>query len=323
MKKFITAFSILSCSLIYSQYTDEINTNRPGVSYGAYAPGKQVIQLETGFSYLNDKHNLRLSNSNSFGIDYALRYGLKVSQLEVILDGTFLNQTEEILVGNSFRNFGSSNFQRSSFGAKYLIYDPWIKRDLEGPDIRSWKANNAFKWSYLIPTVSLYAGTNFLFSDSPFLPSNEPNFTGRVALITQNNIGKWVFVTNLLADRLGSEFPAYSGILTLTHAINREISVFGEFQTIVSDFYSDELVRLGGAYLFLENLQFDTFVMGNFKDTPRRWQFGVGVSYRFDHFYKEEYIFDSKTQQEEFKKVEDIKEQKKSRQQKFEIPPGF
>lgn len=323
MKKIVLFCSLLFNALLFAQYTDEINTNRPGVSYGAYAPGRQVIQLETGFSYLNDKHNLRLANANTFAIDYALRYGLKVSQLEIILDGTYFNQTEEILVGSAFRNFENSNFQRSSFGAKYLVYDPWIKRDLAGPDIRSWKANNAFKWSYLIPSISLYAGTNFLFSDSPFLPPNEPNFTGRVALITQNNIGKWVFVTNLLADRIGSEFPAYSGIFTLTHAINREVSVFGEFQTIVSDFYSDELLRLGGAYLFLEDLQLDAFVMGNFKDTPRRWQFGIGFSYRFDRFYKEDYIFKNDGEQDEFKKAQDIKEQKKSREQKFEIPPGF
>ncbi len=323
MNKLITICIGLSCSFLYAQFTDEINTNRPGVSYGAYAPGNQVIQLETGFSYLNDKHNLRLANANTFGIDYALRYGLKVSQLEVILDGTYWNQTEEILVGNSFRNFGYSNFQRNSLGVKYLVYDPWIKRDLEAPNIRSWKANKTFKWSYLIPSVSLYTGTNFLFSESPFLPPNEPIFTGRAALITQNNIGKWVFVTNFLIDRLGSDFPAYAGIFTLTHAINRKISMFGEFQTIVSDFYSDELMRFGGAYLFSKNLQFDTFAMGNFKDTPRKWQFGIGVSYRLDNFYKEEYFFDKKTQQEEFKKAKDIKEQKKSREQKFEIPPGF
>lgn len=306
--------------MLFGQYTDEINTNRPGVSYGAYAPGGKVIQLETGFSYLNENHNLRLANGNTFAIDYALRYGFKVSQLEIILDGTYLNQVEEILVGNSFRNFGNSNFQRSSFGAKYLVYDPWIKRDLEGPNLRSWKANNAFKWSYLIPSISLYAGTNFLFNGSPFLPLNEPNFTGRVSLITQNNIGKWVFVTNLLADRIGSNFPAYSGIFTLTHALTRELSVFVEFQTIVSDFYSDELLRLGGAYLFFKNLQFDAFVMGNFKETPRRWQFGIGVSYRFDKFYKEDFIFNNEGQQKNFEKKQNLRKQRKSRDQKFEIP---
>lgn len=323
MKNLLFVIIVFIVQTALCQYTDEINTNRPGVSYGAYTPGLQVIQLETGFSYLNDKHNLRVANANSFGIDYALRYGLRVSQLEVILDGTFLNQTEKILVGNQFQNFDNSNFERNSFGAKYLVFDPWVKRDLEKKNLLSWKANNAFRWRYLIPTVSLYGGTNFLFSDSPFMPPREPTFTGRLAVITQNNIGRWVFVSNLLIDRIGSEFPSYSGIFTLTHSINREISVFGEFQTIVSDFYSDELVRLGGAYLFTKDIQLDAFVLGNFKDTPRRFQFGVGVSYRFDKFYKEEYIFDTKAEQEEFKKAEDIKQQKKSRQEKFEIPPGF
>jgi len=32
--------------LLQAQYTDEINTNRPGESMNAYAVGKQVIQLE-------------------------------------------------------------------------------------------------------------------------------------------------------------------------------------------------------------------------------------------------------------------------------------
>ena len=40
-------------SPINSQYTDQINSNRPGASVGAFSVGKNVIQSELGFSLEN------------------------------------------------------------------------------------------------------------------------------------------------------------------------------------------------------------------------------------------------------------------------------
>ena len=44
-----------------SQYTDVINSNRPGLSVSAYAVGKNVLQLEMGVGFEQSDHTLLLS----------------------------------------------------------------------------------------------------------------------------------------------------------------------------------------------------------------------------------------------------------------------
>lgn len=291
---FLFLISFFSLSAV-SQYTETINSNRPGLSYGAFGVGNQVFQLETGVSLGNDNHALRLSDADIFGIDYALRFGLFTDRLEFIFDGRFLSQSETILVGGTNRVFEASNFERNTFGAKFLVYDPWIKRDQKGPNVISWKANHSPQWYHLIPAVSVYAGGNIAVGDaSPFMPPNMPSISPRVAVITQHNYGRWVFVSNFIYDRFTTDFAAFAGIFTLTHSVSRNFSVFGEFQTLIDDFYSDELLRFGAAYLFNRNFQVDAYGLINFKDTPQRWQVGLGVSYRIDQYHKEEYLKDSK-----------------------------
>lgn len=42
----------------YAQYTDQINSNRPGETMSAFAVGKSVIQLESGVYGISQKHHL-------------------------------------------------------------------------------------------------------------------------------------------------------------------------------------------------------------------------------------------------------------------------
>ena len=44
---------IFSSSILIAQYTDQINSNRPGASIGAFSVGKNVYQSEIGFAYRN------------------------------------------------------------------------------------------------------------------------------------------------------------------------------------------------------------------------------------------------------------------------------
>ena len=65
--------------------------------------------------------------------------------------------------------------------------------------------------------------------------------------------------------------------------------VFGETQGISSDFYADNLIRFGGAYLWSKNFQLDTALTFNTKDTPSVFGVTLGASYRLDfHKDKEE-----------------------------------
>ena len=91
----------------------------------------------------------------------------------------------------------------------------------------------------------------------------------RGVLITQNNFsGGWVFITNFMLDRIGSDQTDFQYILTLTHSFDPKWVVFGETQGISSDFYADNLFRIGGGYLLSKDLQLDTALTFNTKDTP-------------------------------------------------------
>ena len=198
MKRFFIAslFSI-ACFSAQAQYTETINSNRPGGSQGAFAVGNQVLQFETGLKIGGDNHDLFQTETDLFGIDYEIRYGFLMEQLEVSLGGTYLKSTVSSNVGGVDNEYEFSNFQSNTLGLKYLVYDPYKKRSLEKPNIYSWKANNSFKWRDLIPAVSIYGGANLLFGDNPYLLEEESALSPRAALITQNNWGRFVFVMNL------------------------------------------------------------------------------------------------------------------------------
>lgn len=291
-----------------AQYTETINSNRPGFSQGAFAVGHGVLQLEAGPHYGQDSHNLTGVDTDIFGVNYELRYGLLIEQLEINLSGDFLSAKQQYTMAGMNQSYSFSNFKTNTLGVKYLVYDPSRAHYFDKPNLYSWKANHSFKWWTLIPAVSVYAGANLTFGDRPesypFFGGERENISPKVALITQNNWGSFVFVMNFIADRLTEDHKRYAGIFTLTHTINRQISIFGEYQTIKDDFYSDDLFRLGGAYLLTPDLQFDVSGLVNFKDTPSRWQVGVGVSYRIDMHNIDEKIMAPKNKKEKPKKEE-------------------
>ena len=285
------------CFIIFSnvsaQYTEMINTNRPGGSQGAFSVGTNVLQVESGFSYGKEKHELLKTETNAWAIDYSIRYGFWKERLEISVMGEFQSSNVTDNRSANSQEYSFSNFRSNTVGAKYLIYDPYRKRDMEGPNLYSWKANNKTQWADLIPAISIYAAANFDFADNPYTPEAESSISPKLVLATQNNfIGGWVFVTNIIVDRVTTEFPTYGYILTLTHATNRYFSVFLENQGLKSDFYSDQLIRGGAAALINPNLQVDLSLTYSFKDTPSRFYGRAGIAYRFDMHDRDEYLED-------------------------------
>lgn len=271
-----------------AQYTETINTNNPGLSQGAFAVGKDVAQVEGNFFYRTEEHSLQRYERDYTGLSMQLRYGAFLERLEFSYIGSFasVNQSDNRGFGNVDSKF--SNFSRSTIGAKYLVFDPlkfWGEKKV---NLLSWKANKRLNWKDLVPAVSIYAGANIDLSETNSLtPPNDPSFSPRFELITQNNWGQWVFVTNFIVDRITTDFPSYEWILTMTHSINGKWAVFGEYQGFKSDFYSDDLGRGGLAYLITKDWQVDASATLNFKDTPTVFQANVGMSYRFD-FHKDD-----------------------------------
>ena len=317
---FLFLLCTISFSPVSAQYTEMINTNRPGGSQGAFSVGTNVLQIETGFSYGKEKHELLKTETNGLAIDYSIRYGFWKERLEVSLMGEFQSNNITDNRSTTAREYSLSNFKSNTIGAKYLIYDPYRKRDLKGPNLYSWKANNKTQWADLIPAISIYAGVNFDFADNPFTPEAEGKISPKFVIATQNNfIGGWVFVTNIIVDRVTTDFPTYGYIVTLTHATNRYFSVFLENQGLKSDFYSDQLLRGGAAALINENLQVDLSLTYSFKDTPSKFYGRAGLAYRFDMHNRDEYLEDDANKEMKDKKEKDKKEE---RQEELNLDEG-
>lgn len=289
-KSTLLLFFCLIYSLAYCQYTDVINSNRPGVSRSAFSVGTNVAQFEVGPYFVKEKRTPALSTEVSgLGVDFAARYGLLWEPLELNIEGTFQSDTKTYFSSIPYED-SRANFKFLSVGAKYLVFDPYKNAEEDKPNLYSWKANHRFKWKALIPAISVYAGANYDLKNNPYTDAGIEGFSPKVMIATQNNFsGGWVFVMNLIKDRIGTNQSDFQYILTLTHSFNPKWVVFGEAQGIKSDFYADNLFRFGGAYLWGKDFQLDTALTFNTKDTPSVFIVNLGASYRLD-FHKDKEI---------------------------------
>ncbi|MDO7171325.1 transporter [Mariniflexile sp. AS56] len=267
----------------FSQYTDVINSNRPGVSRSAFSVGTNVAQLEVGPYMIKEERTPATSyDVDGLGVDFAARYGLLWEQLELNIEGTFQSDTKTY-TSNISAEDKRANFKYLTVGAKYLVYDPYKNSENEKPNLFSWKANHRFKWKSLLPAVSIYAGANYDTENNPYTAPGVEGFSPKIMIATQHNLsGGFVFVLNLIKDRIGTEQSDFQYILTLTHSFSPKWVIFGETQGIQSDFYADNLFRFGGGYLWSKNFQLDTAVTFNTKDTPSVFGVNFGMSYRLD-----------------------------------------
>lgn len=340
IKNFFILGSFLFPQFFFAQYTDLINSNRPGETMSAYSVGKSVIQAEVGFYGINEKHDTQNYDASGFGSDFTLRWGLFLEQLEFIADIQYQNEKFTTPV----TSFKKNDFRQTVLGAKYLLYDPFknYKGDV---NIYSYDANKKFSWRQLIPAVSIFAGANFVFKDNPYAyGSNTLNFystksgvSPKIMLITQNHFGaKWVLVSNIIADYIGTDNSGYGYILTLTRGFNSKWSGFVENQGYKSDLYSDAIFRGGAAYLLSRNVQIDASISKNLKNTPSLLYGGIGFSIRYDDKHKEELTRVGKVKkpkkknkkdkitkeepedQDKIKQEEDYQEKERKRKAKYE-----
>ncbi len=314
---------ILFTIAIKAQYTDQINSNRPGSSLGAFAVGKSIVQAEFGLAFNHYSHDGYNNSTFAGGIGFmTLRWGFLFEALELTIGSKYLLGSLNSRTGPVPLISTKKGFLQNFIGLKYLIYDPYKKqREL---NVYSWKANNGFKLRDLIPAVSLTLGPNISFEKkNPFPfnnvfgnlyrpiffqnlgipPDEEPFLHLRGVLATQSHfLGTWVFVTNFSYDRYFSIDPEIGYILTLTHTLNPYWSVYVEHQMSKSKLYSDYLFRFGFAYLYSDNIQVEATLGGSTKSTPSRILANLGVSYRLD--FHEDFVSAEEIQSKSIKKEE-------------------
>lgn len=310
-------FVIFTTQNNFGQYTDIINSNRPGESMSAYSVGKTIVQIESGLNYLSTKHDLLDYETKGINLDVVARYGFFIEELE-LLGGI---NVQKDTYNDYFNPYYSIEEQRTgikslTFGLKYLVYDPF-KNYKEKINLYSWKANHRFKWRQFIPAISLYAGTNLNLQSNKFIDETEKIsiVSPKIMLITQNIFSKgYVFVTNIFYDKITNDHKTLGYVITLTKGFNDNWSGFIENKGVSGDYYTDSIATIGAAYLINKNIQVDASISKNFKNTPDVIYGGVGFSWRSDKNYKEVKYVTSKDGKKRNKENE--KEEKKSKSKK-------
>lgn len=316
LKRILLTATLFSAFVGQAQFTDEVNSNRPGKSMMAFAVGKSVIQTETGVNYISENHKYLNYDAKGFLGDVALRWGLFKEELELLAEIQYQKDTKDSLGISSSR----SALRQTLLGAKYLFYDPF-KNYEEKPNLYSWKANHRIKWRQFIPALAGYVGVNFNFSENNLFYNSqvpEAKISPKAMIIAQNHFGtRWVLVTNLAYNKIGSEYASIDYILTLTRGINQNWSAFIENQGYNGKYYSDGVFRLGAAYLFRKDMQLDASVAKNIKSTPGIFYGGIGFTWRFTKNYKEIKMAKPGTQSKMDKKM-DKKAEKNKRKDSVE-----
>ena len=312
LKPTLLLAALLLCTTSYCQYTDVINSNRPGRSMSAFSVGQTVFQAEFGIYGVTEEHSILNTETGGFGSELSLRYGAFLEQLEIIAE---LDYRTDVVQWPT-TSYRRSALKTSTIGGKYLIYDPNKKASTKKPDLYSWKKNNSFSWKEMIPALGVYAGVNINVSGNEFTFKDDAMISPKLMLITQSQFGKNVFVSNIIAERFNSPFPTYSYVATLTHGFSEKWSGFIENQGIKSDFYSDFIIRGGAAYLLAENIQIDAAIGASAKTTPSIMTATIGFSWRFDEMYVPSLIPSG-----DGEKPAEGKKTKKEKKRKDEVAP--
>ena len=152
-----------------AQYTDQINSNRPGMSIGAFAVGKRVVQMEAGAalrSIVHDGYNQ--SSVNGTVAFLSLRWGFLKEQLELTYEGSFQWDVLQNKLAGEPIEIERKGFLQNFIGLKYLLYDPF--KVVEEPNLYSYKANNRFRIRDLFPAISVTFGANIYPLVSTHIP---------------------------------------------------------------------------------------------------------------------------------------------------------
>jgi len=271
----------LGTYLSFSQYTEIINSNRPGNSSGAFSVGQDILQLENGFYYSNEKHDLLNYTAKGYGFNFNIRYGFLTEKLEIVLNGVFHADKLKDHRYTPSNNYNRKNFKDFKIGAKYLVFDPRKNED-DSPNVYSYWADKKFNFKNLIPAISIFIGLNVDSKNNPFTAPNIKGVSPSISLITQSNFtNRSALIINLNSTRIGSNQNDFEYIFSLTHAFNEKFIAYIEKHGIKSDFYAENKLSFGLTYLFKKNIQFDLGSTTNFKNTPEIFNINLGFSYRY------------------------------------------
>ncbi len=289
MKKlWLIPLLLINFQNINAQYTEIINSKRPGLSESPYGVGTDVLQVEGGFFYGKSQTKTDNSLIDPFGASIFLRYGKFMEKLEVNANIAY-QQNHLYFVDDNIPSTKISGVSQLTIGAKYMIFQQEFQD--KSKEIRSWKKRTAFDKKRLIPSIGVYAGVNTNFLADGY---KDEKISYKGAVLLQNDFSdRLVLITNIIADNITSDFSVYSYILTMTYAMNYRWSIFVENEgNFYKNFNNDFQIGAGVAYLFTRDLQVDAAFRTTFSSTESALVGSVGASYRFDWHQDKEIMVD-------------------------------
>ncbi len=298
MKNVLTlAILLFSFQMISAQYTEIINSKRPGFSESPYGVGTNVYQFETGMFYNSNNNKDATAYPRTLGGELFFRVGKFKEKLEINANVAY--QRDEVK-NPSGPNFNIKGISDLTVGAKYLVYQQEFTD--KSKEIRSWKRRVAFDKKRLIPSVGVYGGAHLNFLGKDY-KSEGISYKG--ALLLQNDFSdRLVLLTNIIADKITSEDKFYSYIVTMTYAINENWSYFIENQgKYYNDFSPNYQFGTGIAYLVNENLQLDASARTNFLDDYSYMYATAGLSWRIDR-HKDSFVYKNSPKETMSKKTQ-------------------
>jgi len=290
---------LIAPSVIKAQYTEIINSNRPGYSESPYSVGTGIYQIEGGYQYKTTNSFTEDATFNTHIIDQVLRIGAFSERLEF----KFLFNNEYHKINSPIISPTSNSGGSYGFGFKYLLLNAKVKnRDQE---IRSWKRRTGFHWSMLVPSVGLDASITFganptksedftsktiaeiYKKNSPIGAFLFPNGSFKFRVLLQNHISQnWVFVSNIGFENILFNNTFYLNVFNLaiatTYNINNQWSTFIESKNDFNKYQNSFDIRTGVAFLLNKNLQFDSSLNINTGTNLKNSGVSVGFSWRLD-----------------------------------------
>jgi len=165
---YFSFFLLLTGIFSFTQYTEIINSNRPGSSHGAFAVGVNVLQFESAVSAHTLKHsNLNNSEIQGLNFNYLFRYGFLDEKLEAFLEGNIITRNihDNNYLNNYSTNISETLIAKQTLGFKYLLLDPFKNKKWHSENVYSWNANRKIKLVDFIPAISVIAGSSFNFDN--------------------------------------------------------------------------------------------------------------------------------------------------------------
>lgn len=276
---------LIGFSSIYSQYTEVINSNKPGFSESPYSVGTGVYQFESNLFLRNTSIEPTFSIPQSMGFDLLFRTSFLLERLELNVQMSY--QKDKVAFKNIFTSeYATTGFRDFTIGAKYLVFQQ--EYDDKSKEVRSWKKRMAFDTKRLIPSVAIYAGLNTDFVNDIYKTGS---MSPKAGILLQNNLSNdFNVITNFYYDKIGTDFSEFSYIVTGTYTFSDRWSAFFENQTLFQKHQNNTNLGTGLAYLFTKDLQINTSARLLSEGQAQGFYGSVGVSYRINRHqdsYKE------------------------------------